>query len=207
MISYHALEKEKEIIKRMSLKELFSYGEKVYYSILKLKAKEQSKDYVENELDGDRFYINKRILEQINLTIFNKVVGTNVFDENCLKYFDSDFDKLARRSCLYNEYVDKALCTYFFQNLDKNNCFCKEVVALYLSKRSENKVDIEEEVKKWIDLHNSQECKKDIAQDVFSICHYMEGVEKMIDDYVKNKISLEKREMTIKAGYALLYGL
>lgn len=192
MIDFTALETEKTKIRQMSLKELFSYGEKVYFSILERKAKEQSKEYKRNELDGDCFFIDECRLEQINLTIFNKVVNTNVLGKSCLKYFDSDFDKLARRSCLYNEYVDKALRSYFLQNLDKNNCFCKEVVALYLSKRSGNKVDIEEEVKKWLDLHNSQECKKDIAQDVFLISHYMEGVEKMIDDYVKNKISLEK---------------
>lgn len=191
MIDFTALETEKTKIRQMPLKELLGLGEKVYYSILERKAKEQSKDYVENELDGDCFFIDKYRLEQINLAIFNKIVGTNVFDENCLKYFKNDFDNLSLDFCLYNEYVDKALRSYFLQNLDKNNCFCKEVVTLYLSKHSENNGDIEE-VKKWLDLHNSQEFKKDIAQDVFLISHYLEGVKKMIDDYVKNKISLEK---------------
>ena len=192
MIDFTALETEKTKIRQMPLKELLEFGEKVYYSILELKVKEQSKEYKWNELESDCFFIDECRLEQINLTIFNKVVNTNVLGKSCLKYFDSDFDKLARRSCLYNEYVDKALCSYFLQNLDKNNCFCKEVVALYLSKRSGNKVDIEEEVKKWLDLHNSQEFKKSIAQDVFSISHYKIGVEKMIDDYVKYRMSLGK---------------
>ena len=189
MIDFTALETEKTKIRQMSLKELFSYGEKVYYSILERKAKEQSKEYMWNELDGDCFFIDECRLEQINLTIFNKVVNTNVLGKSCLKYFKNDFDNLSYVSCLYNEYVDKALCSYFLQNINKNNRFCKEVVTLYLSKHSENNGDVEEEVKKWFDLHNSQEFKKDIAQDVFLISHYMEGVEKMIDDYVKNKIS------------------
>ena len=191
MINFTALETEKTKIRQMSLKELFSYGEKLYYTILIHKAEERSKDFW-NELESDRLFIDECKLSQINLTIFNILVYRHTFDNNCIKDFKNDFNKISHDFCLYNEYIDKALCSYFLQNLNKNDRFCKEVVTLYLSKHSENNGEIEEEVKKWLDLHNSQEFKKSIAQDVFSISHYKIGVEKMIDDYVKYRMSLGK---------------
>ena len=189
MINFTALETEKTKIRQMSLKELFSYGEKVYYAILKRKAKEQSKEYMWNELDGDCRFIYEYKLEQTNIAIFNKVVKPSEPDFSCLKYFDNDFSGLARPNCSdYNEYIDKALRKYFLQNLDKNDRFCYEVVSLFLSKQAESNGNIEE-VEEWFEIHNSQEFKKSIEQDVFSIIHYMLGIEHIIDDYVKKMMS------------------
>ena len=203
MIDFDALETKKARIRQMSLRELFRNGEKLYYTILIHKAEERSKDFWD-EFESDCLFIDECKLSQINLTIFNilvythtfdnncikdLLVYTHTFDNNCIKDFKNDFNKISHDFCLYNEYIDKALCSYFLQNLNKNDRFCKEVVTLYLSKHSENNGEIEE-VKKWLDLHNSQEFKKSIAQDVLSISYYKIVVEEMIDDYVKYRVSL-----------------
>lgn len=189
MIDFGFLESETAKIRQMSLKSLFDYGEKLYNQIKDYREKEEINGYTENELDGDCRVTYEYKLEQTNIAIFNKVVKPSEPDFSCLKYFDNDFSGLARPNCSdYNEYIDKALRKYFLQNLDKNDRFCYEVVSLFISKNAESNGNIEE-VKEWFEIHNSQEFKKNIAQDAFSIIHYMLGIEHIIDDYVKKKMS------------------
>ena len=189
MIDFGSLENETAKIKQMSLKSLFDYGEKLYNQIKDYREKEKINGYRENELDGDCRFIYEYKLEQTNIAIFNKVVKPSEPDFSCLKYFDNDFSGLARPNCSdYNEYIDKALRKYFLQNLDKNDRFCYEVVSLFISKDAESNGNIEE-VEEWFEIHNSQEFKKSIEQDVFSIIHYMLGIEHIIDDYVKKMMS------------------
>ena len=188
MIDFGPLETETAKIRQMSLKALFDYGEKLYNQIKGYREREQLNGYREKELDGDCCFIYRYKLEQTNIAIFNKVVYSSEPDINCLEYFDNDFGGLARSDRLdYNEYIDKALRKYFLQNLDKNDRFCYEVVSLFISKHTKSNGNTEE-VKEWFEIHNSQEFKKNIAQDVFSISHYMLGIEHIIDDYVKKQM-------------------
>ncbi|MDY6024256.1 MAG: hypothetical protein SPJ19_05605 [Candidatus Borkfalkiaceae bacterium] len=189
MIDFGSLENETAKIREMSLKSLFDYGEKLYDQIKYYREKEKMNGYRENELDGDCRFTYEYKLEQTNIAIFNKVVKPSDPDFSCLKYFDNDFSGLARPNYSdYNEYIDKALRKYFLQNLDKNDRFCYEVVSLFISKDAESNGNIEE-VEEWFEIHNSQEFKKNIEQDVFSIIHYMLGIEHIIDDYVKKMMS------------------
>lgn len=193
MIDFSAFDSELSMIQQMSLYGLLKYGEKLFSSIMRYKEKERSKAYLLTEFDDDCSYCDECRLEKVDLAIFKKIVEPSVVDDrSARKYFKFDFDALNRKDCTYEKYVNKSLCSYFFQNIDKNDRFCKEVVAFHISKDPEYKGNTEEDVQKWVELHNSQEFKNNIAQDVFSISHYMEGIRYMIDDYVKNRIKTEK---------------
>ena len=60
----------------MSLKELFSYGEKLYNQIKTYSEKEQSKDFCWYELESDRNYRNKLLLTEIVNAVFEKENST-----------------------------------------------------------------------------------------------------------------------------------
>ena len=93
MFNFDAVEREKIKIKRMPLKKLFDYGEKLYNQVKTYSEKEQSKDFCWSELESDRNYSNKLLLTEIVNAVFEK---ENPTIEKCeLDYFtiESLFDK------------------------------------------------------------------------------------------------------------------
>ena len=76
--------------------------------------------------------------------------------------------------------------------ISKENEFCRKVVAHYILKNNpELKPDIEKEVDKWIDNNNSEEFRRYIASDVFTLCHYQRGIRKMVKDYLQDILTVD----------------
>lgn len=172
MISGYAIKEGIEKIKRMPIEHLFEYGQKLFVNIKIYEEQDRTERFI-SEIKSDRNYVHNCFLEAVIDEILKKKYGITDYIER-------------ERVCFYatfGEFLDGIVSRYFLLSMQKDNVFCRKVVAHYILSTSFNrKIDIAKEVDRWIDYHNSEEFKKSIAGDVFSIKHYIMGLAKMVND-------------------------
>ena len=152
--------------------QLFNFGRKTYIDIKIYEERRRTKEYFLTEIDSDHNFADKTYLNAVVNAIMEKKYGITDNIESWKCYYFATF----------NEYLDECVSRYFLRSMQKDNVFCRKVVAHYILSSSINrKIDIAKEVDRWIDYHNSEEFKKSIAGDVFSINHYIMGLAEMVN--------------------------
>ena len=176
MISDYAIKEGIEKIKRMPIEHLFEYGQKLFVNIKIYEEQDRTERFF-NEIESDRNYLHNCFLEAVIEKKKKKKYGITDYIER-------------ERVCFYatfGEFLNGIVSRCFLHSMQKDNVFCRKVVAHYILKNNpELKPDIEKEVDKWIDNNNSEEFRRYIASDVFTLCHYKRGISKMVEDYLQD---------------------